>query len=158
MSQLHWYLAKEPMLVPLVGLEPTRYRYQRILSPSRLPIPSQRQVLHKDLNNFMAFADDCCFCVLLLSSFEACHGIVRHTARYEASGTVSRSVCGLRYIKTFLCFIIRSPYKNSRNSYKVYRRVLMAYGRGDTIRTCDILVPNQALYQTEPHPVRGNVR
>ena len=27
-------------LVPVVGLEPTRYRYQRILSPSRLPIPS----------------------------------------------------------------------------------------------------------------------
>ena len=29
-------------LVPEVGLEPTRYRYQRILSPSRLPIPSLR--------------------------------------------------------------------------------------------------------------------
>ena len=29
-------------LVPVVGLEPTRYRYQRILSPSRLPIPSHR--------------------------------------------------------------------------------------------------------------------
>ena len=24
-------------------------------------------------------------------------------------------------------------------------------GRGDRIRTCGILVPNQALYQTEPH-------
>ena len=24
-------------MVPVVGLEPTRYRYQRILSPSRLP-------------------------------------------------------------------------------------------------------------------------
>mgnify|MGYP007067134470 CR=1 FL=1 len=31
-------------LVPVVGLEPTRYRYQRILSPSRLPIPSHRQI------------------------------------------------------------------------------------------------------------------
>ena len=30
-------------LVPVVGLEPTRYRYQRILSPSRLPIPSHRR-------------------------------------------------------------------------------------------------------------------
>ena len=29
-------------MVPKVGLEPTRYRYQRILSPSRLPIPSFR--------------------------------------------------------------------------------------------------------------------
>ena len=26
-----------PFMVPKVGLEPTRYRYQRILSPSRLP-------------------------------------------------------------------------------------------------------------------------
>ena len=25
------------------------------------------------------------------------------------------------------------------------------YGRGDRIRTCDFLVPNQALCQTEPH-------
>lgn len=30
-------------LVPVVGLEPTRCRHQRILSPSRLPIPSYRQ-------------------------------------------------------------------------------------------------------------------
>ena len=30
-------------LVPVVGLEPTRCRHQRILSPSRLPIPSHRQ-------------------------------------------------------------------------------------------------------------------
>ena len=30
-------------VVPEVGLEPTRYRYQRILSPSRLPIPSFRR-------------------------------------------------------------------------------------------------------------------
>ena len=27
-------------------------------------------------------------------------------------------------------------------------------GRDDRIRTCGILVPNQALYQTEPHPDR----
>ena len=31
-------------LVPVVGLEPTRYCYQRILSPSRLPIPSHRRI------------------------------------------------------------------------------------------------------------------
>ena len=30
-------------LVPLVGVEPTRYRYRGILSPVRLPIPPQRQ-------------------------------------------------------------------------------------------------------------------
>ncbi len=32
------------LLVPVVGLEPTRCRHQRILSPSRLPIPSHRRV------------------------------------------------------------------------------------------------------------------
>ncbi len=30
------------LLVPKVGFEPTRYRYHRILSPARLPIPSLR--------------------------------------------------------------------------------------------------------------------
>ena len=31
------------VLVPEAGLEPARYRYQRILSPPRLPIPTYRQ-------------------------------------------------------------------------------------------------------------------
>ena len=30
---------------------------------------------------------------------------------------------------------------------------LFLFGRSDKIRTCDLLVPNQALYQAEPHPV-----
>ena len=38
-------LASMPFfLVPVVGLEPTRCRHQRILSPSRLPIPSHRPI------------------------------------------------------------------------------------------------------------------
>ena len=32
-------------MVPLVGVEPTRYRYHGILSPARLPIPPQRLIL-----------------------------------------------------------------------------------------------------------------
>ena len=32
-----------PVMVPLVGVEPTRYRYHWILSPARLPIPPQRR-------------------------------------------------------------------------------------------------------------------
>ena len=32
-------------LVPVAGLEPARYRYQRILSPSRLPIPPHRRTV-----------------------------------------------------------------------------------------------------------------
>ncbi len=31
-------------MVPLVGVEPTRYRYHGILSPARLPIPPQRRL------------------------------------------------------------------------------------------------------------------
>ena len=38
---------KAPFLVPAAGVEPARYRYHRILSPARLPIPSRR---HKPLN------------------------------------------------------------------------------------------------------------
>ena len=30
------------LMVPVVGVEPTRYRYHWILSPARLPIPSYR--------------------------------------------------------------------------------------------------------------------
>ena len=33
------------ILVPPVGVEPTRYRYHRILSPARLPIPPRRRIL-----------------------------------------------------------------------------------------------------------------
>ena len=36
--------ARGYFLVPMAGVEPARYRYQRILSPSRLPIPSHRQI------------------------------------------------------------------------------------------------------------------
>ena len=32
------------LMVPLVGVEPTRYRYHGILSPARLPIPPQRRI------------------------------------------------------------------------------------------------------------------
>jgi hypothetical protein len=32
-------------MVLAVGLEPTRYLYQRILSPSRLPIPPRQHIL-----------------------------------------------------------------------------------------------------------------
>ncbi len=32
------------LLVPVAGVEPARYRYQRILSPPRLPIPTHRRL------------------------------------------------------------------------------------------------------------------
>ena len=45
-------------LVPVMGVEPTRYRYQRILSPSRLPIPSHRHItflLYTNLSQMQEF-------------------------------------------------------------------------------------------------------
>lgn len=38
-------------LVPLIGVEPIRYHYHRILSPTRLPIPPQRQKHNKLYRN-----------------------------------------------------------------------------------------------------------
>ena len=35
-------------LVPVVGVEPTRYCYLRILSPTRLPIPPYRHIIAPD--------------------------------------------------------------------------------------------------------------
>ena len=32
-------------ILPVAGVEPARYRYQRILSPPRLPIPTHRRVI-----------------------------------------------------------------------------------------------------------------
>ncbi len=40
-------------LVPVVGLEPTRHRWQRILSPPRLPIPTHRHY-RNDYSTFRA--------------------------------------------------------------------------------------------------------
>ena len=38
-------LIQEPVfMVPVTGVEPVRYRYHRILSPTRLPIPSHRHI------------------------------------------------------------------------------------------------------------------
>ena len=46
------------------------------------------------------------------------------------------------------------PTSASTQSNALYPIILSASadGRDDRIRTCGILVPNQALYQTEPHP------
>ena len=40
--------------MPVTGVEPVRYRYHRILSPARLPIPSHRLVLEKFPAYFVA--------------------------------------------------------------------------------------------------------
>jgi hypothetical protein len=49
--------------------------------------------------------------------------------------------------------IIQKTVKNKpyRKLAKAISIRLIISGRGDTIRTCDILLPKQALYQAEPH-------
>ena len=43
-EKMVWHLFCHTIMVPVVGLEPTRHRWQRILSPSRLPIPTHRHL------------------------------------------------------------------------------------------------------------------
>ena len=43
------------ILVPVVGVEPTRYRYHWILSPARLPIPPYRQVQKNYITKSLEF-------------------------------------------------------------------------------------------------------
>ena len=44
-------------------------------------------------------------------------------------------------------------FRNHRpNRKRGSKYPLFLFGRSDKIRTCDLLVPNQALYQAEPHP------
>src|SRR5688500_2568879 len=47
---------------------------------------------------------------------------------------------------------------NSRKWIPAYARMTnRVFGRGDRIRTCDILLPKQALYQAELHPESGSI-
>ena len=46
-----------PVMVPVAGLEPARYRYQRILSPSRLPISPHRHTYLNILAQKFAFGN-----------------------------------------------------------------------------------------------------
>ena len=43
------------LLVPLIGLEPIRYHYHRILSPARLPISPQRHLIYLFVDFFAFF-------------------------------------------------------------------------------------------------------
>ena len=43
-------------MVPVAGVEPARYRYQRILSPPRLPIPTyRRNRIHDDTHGILRY-------------------------------------------------------------------------------------------------------
>src|SRR5690606_37440068 len=48
------------LMVPKVGVEPTRYCYHRILSPARLPVPPLRRVLSYDSTPVAGFQSPIC--------------------------------------------------------------------------------------------------
>ena len=55
--------------------------------------------------------------------------------------------------------VVRNPKNRAKTGEKIKKRTQLEFavrfnGRGNRIRTCDFLVPNQALYQTELLPVR----
>ena len=52
-----WFVLLRLALVPVAGLEPARYRYQRILSPSRLPISPHRHTYLNILAQKFAFGN-----------------------------------------------------------------------------------------------------
>ena len=69
-------------MVPLVGVEPTRYRYHGILSPARLPIPPQRHFLSKRFESFFsrfisAFIRK--FCITLDFFYRLCNNMFTDT-------------------------------------------------------------------------------
>src|SRR5207248_4640210 len=49
----------------------------------------------------------------------------------------------------------RHAQSRTKPPRRIPSRMRFLIGRGDRIRTCDPLVPNQVLYQAEPLPDRG---
>ena len=49
-------------------------------------------------------------------------------------------------------FTMLKPNKIKKKRNRNSQILLFRYGRGDRIRTCGILVPNQVRYQTAPRP------
>ena len=58
------------------------------------------------------------------------------------------------FIKNKFVYLLISSLFSSFAETRLYifNFNLLSSGPDDTIRTCDLLVPNQALYQTELHP------
>ena len=90
-----------PVMVPVVGLEPTRYRYQRILSPSRLPIPSHRRLPNDYIiigsvcqDNFFTF-----YCISLKSKIQFYYS----SDGFSIISSASFRICGAIFS---LCFFV----------------------------------------------------
>src|SRR6185503_11990371 len=53
------------------------------------------------------------------------------------------------------CHVLRLRGVVTNGPFKSFwHENVLLFGRGDRIRTCDIYVPNVALYQSELHPAR----
>ena len=85
-----------------------------------------------------------------MSKFAKCQRrqiVTNATQPAHCAERVKRSIPG----KFQFTVRIRSPTEINKNTASI-AVFLFIPGRGERIRTFDILVPNQALYQTELHP------
>ncbi len=73
------------------------------------------------------------------------------SADYDVKRRILEIVClNCELVDTTLVPTMRKPFD------VLVKGLFVQSSRGDKIRTCDLLVPNQALYQAEPHPVSTN--
>ncbi len=69
------------------------------------------------------------------------------SADYDVKRRILEIVClNCELVDTTLVPTMRKPFD------VLVKGLFVQSSRGDKIRTCDLLVPNQALYQAEPHP------
>ena len=62
------------------------------------------------------------------------------------------STCNSGHLEAFLIRPHHGMFRSARPGKASLPHKAGTSSRGDKIRTCDLLVPNQALYQAEPHP------
>lgn len=84
-----------------MGVEPIRCHHQRILSPSRLPIPTHRLI--------------CC----LYSILQACQKIKIYFALIFTPQIRSKSTLGIPRMRAILyCVVLKKDYKHKNETYK----------------------------------------
>ena len=85
--------------VPVVGVEPTRCHHQRILSPSRLPIPTHRLI--------------CC----LYSILQACQKIKIYFALIFTPQIHSKSTLDIPRMRAILCCLVLKKTINTKTKH-----------------------------------------
>ena len=158
-------------MVPVVGVEPTRYRYHWILSPARLPIPSHRRITlvlyHIVFKKSRGFKKFFCFFFAILRLF--LHALKKFV--YFGNGCCALFVGFFPVFRRFLPFcrsvqktLVPTPYQkykkfsffmkngknhltNGKKGAKIVNCIIIA-------RTVGIAVPCRILYSSKLHKIR----